>query len=365
MGIAREYIARVALLLCASGYMLGAQAEAAANLSAGVWGTYQYLPGDESNTNTDGEFTGEALIVYLDGRADKAGNWLYAAEMRFGPGSFTDPDNNATGDEFTLHKAWVGWQLGDNHTLRVGKSQVPFGWKTINFWPGDILLAGYGDQMDVGLKLSGEHTRLHYDLAYYSQDDWGGTSTDTVDDNGHWGSSDSYRKVQTWVANLTLPISESQRVGLSLQSGQLQDLSGPADKPTNGSHEAAALYYTAELGKAFVKALYIRQSRELPTVFRQAAMLPDTIENDRYALELGWRQGPWTFYLDASVADPDTNTGGDRVGRVSAFAPGASYDYGPGWIYIEYLWQDGFVDRNGQVGEGDFDALYVSLDFYL
>jgi hypothetical protein len=337
-------------------------ATADSNFSAGIWGTYQYLPDDEANTNTGGEFTGEALIIYADGEAEEDANWLYSAEMRFGPGSFTDPDNNSTGDEFTLHKAWVGWQLNAEHVLRVGKSQVPFGWKTQNFLPGDILLAGFGDQMDVGLKLSGQQSGWQYDLAYYLSDDWGSTSTDTVDDNRHWGSSTSYRKVQTWVGNLAWDIHPDNRVGLSLQSGKLQDLTGTPDKPTSGSHQAYVFYLEGTHNNTFYKASYTQHRRELPDAYQANASLPDDIENSRLAAEVGYNWGDWAFYLDASYADPDTS--GNNAGSITAFAPGARYDYGPGWIYIEHLTQDGFIDRDGKVNEGDFEALYISLDFY-
>ena len=80
-------------------------------------------------------------------------------------------------------------------------------------------------------------------------------------------------------------------------------------------------------------------------------------------MELGYSQGPWALYLDASAARPDTR--GNGSDSVIALAPGVRYDYGPGWIYLEYLTQDGYVDRYGMVNEGDFDALYLSLDFYL
>lgn len=332
-------------------------------LSAGIWGTYQYLPDDEANKNTGGEFTGEALIIYADGHADTEGNWLYSAEMRFGPGSFTDPENNSTGDEFTMHKAWVGWQLNTEHVLRVGKSQVPFGWKTYNFWPGDILLAGFGDQMDVGLKLTGEQTHWRYDLAYYLSDDWGSTSTDTVDDNGHWGSSTTYRKVQTWVGNLAWNFHANHKFGASLQTGQLQDLTGTPDKPTSGAHQAYVIYVEGSHQNAFYKASYIQQRRELPDAYQTLTDLPEDIENSRIAAEIGYNLNDWSLYLDASYADPDTD--GNDAGSITAFAPGARYDYGPGWIYIEYLTQDGFIDRDGRVNEGDFEALYISLDFYL
>ena len=354
----------VADTVASSASAQAATAKPASNvLSAGVWGTYQYLPDDPANKNSGGEFTGEALILYADGDAGDSGNWLYSAEFRAGPGSFTDPDNNSSGDDFALHKAWVGWQLGDQHTVRVGKSQVPFGWKTVNFWPGDILLAGYGDQMDVGAKLTGSAHRLSYDAAYYHADDWGGVSTDTLDDNGHWGSSSTYRKVKTWVGNASYALTSQHSLGVSLQRGKLQDLTGDPARPVSGSHEAAVLYYEGQLGSFFSKASYIAASRDLPKGYASSAQLTPTVKNKRLTAEVGYNLGPWAIYLDASAAEPDTE--GSEASTVHALAPGVRYDYGPGWVYLEYLNQDGYIDRNGQVGEGDFEALYLSLDFYL
>ncbi|MBU2886875.1 OprO/OprP family phosphate-selective porin [Gilvimarinus agarilyticus] len=351
-----------ALLMLLGGVTAGA-VHGETQLSAGVWGTYQYLPDDKANSNSGGEFTGEALILYLDGHAESEGRWLYSAEFRVGPGSFTDTANNSTGDQYTLHKAWVGWQFNDSNTLRVGKSQVPFGWKTSNFWPGDILLAGYGDQMDVGLKLSGEHAKLGYDLAYYHADDWGDSSTDTVDDNGHWGSSVTYRKVQTLVGNATWEVATDHKLGVSVQSGGLQDLSGNPDRPVSGDHQAAVLYYEGSVGNFFSKASWITQERDLPDEYGVQTGLQTNVKNQRFAAEVGYNSGPWSFYLDASAARPQTT--GNNADDVVAVAPGMSYNYGPGWIYLEYLNQDGYVDRNGWVGEGDFEAVYLSLDFYL
>lgn len=344
--------------------MLASASLAGNELSIGLWANYQYLPDDEANENAWGEIGSEALIIYADGEAEAGqGRWSYSAELRLGPGSFTDPVNNSTGDQFAVHKAWVGWQLDESHKLYVGKTQVPFGWKTFNFWPGDILLAGYGDQMDVGLKLTGESTSFNYDAAFYLADDWGATSTDTVDDNRHWGSSTTYRKVRTWVGDLSYAIVDDQELGISLQSGRLQDLTGTPSRPVDGRHEAAVLYYTATVDDFFAKASYIRAQRELPDAYRVQADLPEEIENQRLALELGYERKPWTFYLDASSARPDTS--GSLADSISAFAPGISYDYGPGWVYVEFLSQDGFIDRDGRIHEGDFDAFYLSIDFYL
>ena len=86
------------------------------------------------------------------------------------------------------------------------------------------------------------------------------------------------------------------------------------------------------------------------------------VQNTRSALELSYSQGDYFFYVDGNWASPDTD--GNNAGDVAAYAYGMIYKYGPGWFYVEYLTQNGYVDANGVLGEGDFDALYVTLDYY-
>lgn len=339
-------------------------AEPETNFTVGVWGNYRYVDDDDRDEETFGDVADEAVILYADGKAgpDSEHQWSYSAELRIGPGSFTDPANNSTGDNYALHKAWVGFDIADG-LLQVGKSQVPFAWKTVNFWPGDGLQAGYGDQMDVGVKWSSAFRDLDYQVAYYHADDWGEDSTDTVDDNGHWGSSQTYRKVQTVVGNLDIPVTDNQTLSFSAQAGRLQDLTMAGEEEVNGDHHAWAVHYHGEFDAFYAKAEVFGMERELPTPFRTSNNLPDQIENIRGGFELGYRQGKWFWYLDAHVAEPRTDD--NPADTIYSATPGFSYDYGPGWIYIELLTQDGFVDRNGQVNEGDFNAFYASIDFYL
>jgi hypothetical protein len=334
--------------------ILSTAAHASPNLSGGVWFNYQYAQNDKAQQESWGVIDSEALILYADGNVPDT-PWTYSAETRIGPGSFTDANNNSTGSQFGIHKAWVGYQFEDGPMITIGKSQVPFAWKTYNFWPGDMLLAGYGDQMDVGVKVSQTLSSLHYDAALYLADDWS-TSTDTMDDNGHWGSTSTYRKVQTFVGNLSYSINDMATVGVSAQSGGLQELVS-GDGEVSGDHNAAALYYTINFGGLWAKASYITTERNLPNEVADV-----TIENDRYAAEVGLNTGNWSFYADLTYAQPDTE--GNDADTIRAFAPGLSYDYGPGWMYLEYLTQDGYVDRNGMALEGDFDALYATIDFY-
>ena len=328
------------------------------NLSGGVWYNYENTSSDDGS---DGNFGYEALVLYANGQAEKGkGNWSYAAELRVGPGSFTDTENNTTGDEFALHQAWIGFDLSENHKLTLGKSQVPFGWKTVNFWPGDMFQAGYGDQMDTGVKLTSKYNNIDFNLAYFFADDWGKTSTDSTDDNRHWGSSTTYRKVKTVVADVQYPISENHTLGFSAQSGKLEDLIA---HQADGDHSAWVLYYLGQYGNFYTKAEYIDAQRTLPESYvNQEELTVDEIKNQRLALEVGYKFKEWNFYLDVTQAKPDT--AGSTADTITAFAPGITYNYGPGWLYLEYLDQDGYIDRNGQVFEGDFSATYLSIDFY-
>ncbi len=222
-------------------------------------------------------------------------------EARFVPGAFTDPDNNSSGGQYGIHRAWIAYQIEDGAKITVGKSQVPFAGKTSNFWPGDMFLAGYGDQMDVGVKASQTlESGLHYDAALYLADDRS-TSTDTMDDNGHWGSTATYRKVQTAVGNLSYALTDAHTLGVSAQAGGLQGLvSGEED--ISGDHQAAALYYLGQFGALSAKASVIATERNLPD---EVADL--TLGNTRYAGELGCTYGKCFFFANLTYATPVTH----------------------------------------------------------
>lgn len=331
------------------------------NLAGGIW--FNYANQTNSDEPNNGDIGSEALILYADGQAEDNGIWSYSAELRIGKGSFSDPDNNNTDGNYGIHKAWLGFDVAENQKITVGKSQVPFGWKTTNFWPGDGLIGGYGDQMDVGIKLDGSADKLDYSLAYFHQDDWGTTSTDTMDDNGHWGSSTTYRKVQTVVGDVNYEFAEGQKFGASLQTGKLQDLTSSTTNDTDGSHYAGVLYYKGTFGQTFFNAQAITTNRQLPDDTVTALGGTDEFETTRYAMTLGRSSGNWTYYIDATYAD--TSTQGNNSDMISAYSPGVKYKYGPGWIYAEYLTQDGFIGSNGDVTDNsDFDALYLTADYY-
>ncbi|EDY85896.1 conserved hypothetical protein [gamma proteobacterium HTCC5015] len=349
--------------------LLPLQVHASPSLAGGVWFNYGYDDREVKDNEDLGDIGGEALILYADHQVEDK-PWSVSAEFRMGPGSFTDPANNSTGDQTVLHKGWIGYQFDEQSSLKIGKSQVPFGWKTVNFWPGDHLLGGYADQMDVGFKYSRTGDGVSYDFAYYHADDWGATSTDTVDDNGHWGSSATYRKVQTVVGNVDWHLSDATTLGLSVQSGGLQDLTGgTANQEISGDHQAFNLHYYGDFGNVYTKAQFLSTERtDLPAAGTQADPLALTeSETTRAALLVGYKANDWNYYLEVVQAE-ETNTKVDAT----AYVPGARYSYGPGWIYLEYLSQDGYIGRDGEVIDTDpndgskytFDAFYASIDYY-
>lgn len=358
--------------------MVPASANAGTELGAGVWWVYQYVTNSDFNSpafnadldrETGGNFADPAFILYADDDGGY-GPWHFSAEGRLGTGSFTDTANNNSGTNFTVHKAWIGYDINDDNELIIGKSQVPFGWKTVNFWPGDGLEGGYGDQMDVGFKLSGDHGDFHYDLAYYHQDDWGETSTDTVDDNGHWGSSTTYRKIKTGVLNGDWQFAKGNTIGVSYQYGRMQDLvplqTNPSASNDNGKHQALDLHYIFEMNDFYAKYRFIDTERDFSGMdaFLATASRPadDKVKTQRHVVELGYKRDRWFYYIDGGVASTDTK--GNDTSDVQFYAPGVSYKYGPGWLYLEYLWSNGDINRNGDIYAADFRAVYASFDFY-
>ena len=364
-------------LIAASAALVPMTAQAGAELSAGVWWVYQNITksdftspafSEDLDNETGGNFADPALVVYADDDGSY-GPWHFSAETRFGTGSFTDTTNNNSGDNIVVHKAWIGYDVTDNSSLKIGKSQVPFGWKTTNFWPGDGLEGGYGDQMDVGLKYSADvDGGIHYDIAYYHQDDWGEDSTDTVDDNGHWGSSTTFRKIKTGVVNLDWNFMEGHTVGVSAQYGRMQDLAAPnvANRNDDGTHKAYDLHYMFEKGNWSAKYRFIHAERDFggmdAFLATTSAPADKEVETERHVAELGYTHGNWFYYVDGGIAS--TDTAGNDADDVSFYAPGVRYQYGPGWIYLEYLGSDGDIARSGDIYEADFNALYVAFDFY-
>jgi hypothetical protein len=372
------------LLALAIAASVAAPASASTAISGGIWLNHQLtteftgtdIPDREADTL--GTMHNEALILYIDHKQEDSA-WQLSSEWRTGQGSFSDSSNNNSGDTSGFHKLWVGYNFSENRQLVIGKSKNPFGFGTSNFWPGDMGLGGFGDQMDVGVKFSDKQDAISYDLAWFVADDFGVKSTDSMDDNNHWGSATTYRKVNTAVANIGFDVSENSTVGVSYQQGELQDLT-PTSSDTDsifGDHNAWDVWYKGTYGNVGVKAQVMGTQRngldEITGIDGEGDSFvvgADEVKTMRQSLTVSYAAGPFSYYIDYTnvASDTDGNDASDMV----AFAPGVSYNYGPGWIYAEYLTQSNYLDRNSDVGdegndandESKFSALYLTVDYY-
>jgi hypothetical protein len=353
-------------------------ASASTAISGGIWLNHQYVTEETGTETTEregstlGSTNSESLILYVDHQQEDSA-WQLSSEWRTGPGSFSDGAHNSTGDTSGFHKLWIGYNFSADRKLVIGKSQVPFGFGTINFWPGDMALGGYADQMDVGVKFSDKQDAISYDLAWYVSDDFGAKSTDTMDDNNHWGSSKDgasiYRKVNTAVANIGYDVSPSSTVGFSFQKGELQDLAGtqPDTDSTFGGHNAWDVWYTGTYGNLGVMAQVMGTQRDGLDKIGAGA---DEVKTLRQSLTVSYATGPFNYYVEYTGAATDTK--GNKASDMVAFAPGVSYNYGPGWMYAEYITQSNYIDANGDIADmGDakntdykFSAMYLTVDYY-
>lgn len=357
------------LLTIAISAAIAVPASASTAISGGIWLNHQTLTEKDAkrDDDTQGTVNSEALILYIDHKQENT-DWQLSAEWRTGPGSFSNKDSNSTGDFSGFHKLWVGYNFSETRQLLIGKSAVPFGKATINFWPGDMALGGYADQMDVGVKFSDKIDALSYDAAWYISDDFGAASTDTMDDNDHWGSSETYRKVNTGVLNLGYDVAKGSTVGISLQKGELQDLTRDGngdfnkdDDTTFGGHDAWNVWYEGQYGDLSTIAQVSGSTRT--DLDKVGAASADEVKTMRHGVTVAYAQGPLSYYVEYTGASTDTD--GNDAADMSSWAPGVSYNYGPGWFYAEYLTQKNYIDTNADVAESDkFSALYLTVDYY-
>lgn len=350
-------------------------AYASTSIAGGIWMNHGLTTQATNSTAPDrdaktlGTSNYEALILYIDHQQETS-NWQLSAEWRAGSGSFSDSANNSSGDSTSFHKLWVGYNFSADRKVLIGKSRVPFGWKTSNFWGGDMALGGYADQMDVGVKFSDKQGAINYDLAWYVSDDFGATSTDTMDDNGHWGSSNTYRKVNTAVANVGYEVMPGSTIGASYQQGDLQDLSAAVadDKSTFGSHKAWNLWYKGKYGNVTTMAQVLGTQRN--DLDKIGVGTVDEVKTLRHALSLAYAAGPFKYYIEYTGASTDTK--GNKASDMVAFTPGVSYNYGKGWIYAEYLTSINNIGAHGDVvdtgnasnDDNRFSAMYLTIDYY-
>ncbi|TDO12646.1 hypothetical protein [Halomonas ventosae] len=119
---------------------------------------------DETDKETGGDIEFGKLILGADGSVD---NLIYSFQYRF-----------YDGYRF-LHHGWLGYQLNDANTLKLGLVQAPFGNMDYGYlgWYGNLpYLAGFNDNQNVGLKWHHDAGAWNTDLAFFKNNQLGSTN---------------------------------------------------------------------------------------------------------------------------------------------------------------------------------------------
>ncbi|RKR02642.1 hypothetical protein C7446_2362 [Kushneria sinocarnis] len=120
---------------------------------------------DDTDKDTGGDIDFNKLILGFDGEVD---DFLYSFQYRF-----------YDGYRF-LHHGWLGYELSDSDTIKVGLVQTPFGNMDYGYlgWYGTLpYLAGFNDNQNLGVKWHHENGPWTTDLAYFKNDQLGSSNT--------------------------------------------------------------------------------------------------------------------------------------------------------------------------------------------
>ncbi|MCG5528992.1 MULTISPECIES: hypothetical protein [Halorhodospira] len=360
-------------------------------LSFGAWVNYTYDVDNDANEDRAGDLDLPAGIIYAN---HEHGDWFFDSELRFGTGSF----QSFSGDdrEWGFKELAIGRHYGEEWTMTVGKTEVPFTYSRFNFWPGERLARGFGDQYNPGIRFDFDPANNPMDMSFMfiKSQNWGTDTTSQDDGAGvgaigqHWGSNDTYHKINTLVADLGFTQGDF-RHGASLQAGQLanQEFSDDDEVWVAGAdetetHWAAGLYTEGTIGAWDLAGQLVHYDQGDTDSFddtTQAARAagggtdPEDFTTQGSGqvmmLSAGFNAGDWYHYGDLTGRSPDSDL--ERDDDTYDLVLGSRYNYGPGWIYAEVQLEnitdqeDGLTGHENDDGEYEFtQSVHLTMDYY-
>ncbi|MBK5937238.1 hypothetical protein [Halorhodospira halophila] len=384
-------------------------------LSFGAWVNYTYDVDNDANEDRAGDLDLPAGIIYAN---HEHGDWFFDSELRFGTGSF----QSFSGDdrEWGFKELAIGRHYGEEWTMTVGKTEVPFTYSRFNFWPGERLARGFGDQYNPGIRFDFDPANNPMDMSFMfiKSQNWGTDTTSQDDGAGvgaigqHWGSNETYHKINTLVADIGFT-QGNFRHGASFQAGQLANQDGVWDvsgvelddrfpdaddidtlsgAQETETHWAAGLYTEGSIEAWDLAAQLVHydqgdvdefgelaasdQYTEGPTGVITGNFDPDDGPTGVFTqgsgqvmmLSAGLDAGDWYHYGDLTGRSPDSDF--DNQDDTYDLVLGTRYNYGPGWIYAELQLDNITGEDDGITGDGDAgdrdstQAVYLTMDYY-
>ncbi|MCC3751831.1 MAG: hypothetical protein LLP51_10600 [Halorhodospira halophila] len=355
-------------------------------LSFGAWVNYTYDVDNDASEDRLGDIDYPAGIIYAN---HQHGDWFFDSELRFGSGSFQSFSGDSR--EWGFKELAIGRHYGEEWTMTVGKTEVPFTYSRFNFWPGERLARGFGDQYNPGIRFDFDPANNPMDMSFMfiKSQNWG-TDTTSQDDGApvgeigqHWGSNDTYHKINTLVADLGFT-QGNFRHGASFQAGQLAN-QGIEDEDGNEitaaeeieTHWAAGLYTEGNIGAWDLAGQLVHYDQgdidEFYSGLDNAGLDDDAwFETEGSGqvmmLSAGFNAGDWYHYGDLTGRSPDSDF--DNLDDTYDLVLGTRYNYGPGWIYAELQLDNITGEDDGITGDGDAgdrdstQAVYLTMDYY-
>ncbi|MCG5538198.1 hypothetical protein [Halorhodospira sp. 9622] len=346
-------------------------------LGFGAWINYQYDVDDDASEDRYGDLDFESFNIYAN---HQHGDWFFDGEVRLGWGSFQgtgisedESDAAANRSVIGIKELAIGRHYGEEWTMTVGKTEVPFTYSRFNFWPGERLASGFGDQYNPGIRFDFDPVNNPMDMSfmYIKSQNWG-TDTTSLDDGtlGHWGSNDTYHKINTLVADLGFTQGDF-RYGASLQAGQLanqehDDFTAGEETET---HWAAGLYTEGTVGAWDLAGQLVHYDQGDTDEFDDDLDITTQGSGQVGMLSAGFNAGDWYHYGDLTGRAPDSDR--ERDDTTYDLVLGSRYNYGPGFIYAE-LQLENITDQEEGVSGHEYDddeyeftqTVNLTMDYY-
>ncbi|KPM32152.1 Hypothetical protein I595_1801 [Croceitalea dokdonensis DOKDO 023] len=254
-----------------------------------------------------------------------------------------------------IHHMWVGAKLNNNHTIKLGVTQVPFGTlpgSTNSFWYSLAYYVGLEDDRDAGIKYHFNKNGWDFHLAYFMNAEYNDASALNrfAPDLAILGDQQNEERNQ---GNIRLTkifeddASNSSELGFSGEIGQIKNRT----TSKNGLRWKGALHYVGNYGKwhpKFQLARYVYEPEnpdgvddrlvligyfsDIRLVAAKANLLNASIKRD---FDLDW----WLFdhmniYMDYSKVYKDEASFADS----ELINPGAVLRAGPLYIWFDFMW---------------------------
>lgn len=285
-------------------------------ITGGVVGEYQAFL-DHANAR-DQSTAGNLILDYFDlGVAGNAGHSItFAADYRWSPSGNIGGNSNSF-----LHKGWAAYNFGagDSSQIKGGFFQVPYGnlaYGYQSFWAPARYYLSFNDDQAAGLGYKYKANGLRFDIAAFKNDDFGQAATYGANPAG------DFQRINGGAVRLGYTFNHGNdntlNVSASVRGGQLNVEAPESDRDDYGTHWAAALAATANIGLWTLQGQINSYDYNVPDNLGQD---PNTITFENYGFQYNVPASGQMYSFSFARAIPVS------LGPISSFSVYDDIDY--------------------------------------